>query len=444
MVHTIIAASGDADPAGGIYLPFSFQNATLNPRNVVAFDAIVTGPPATSGVFAGDGKIASTIALGINPDPAAPSFGMVSNPFITSNGEVVFDALSDVFRSEGKRIVPLVRVGDPAPGGGMVTSLLGERAVNDHGTIAYVASLSGAAATQALFRTDGRRTTTIASDDVAPPTGGRFSALLSLVMNDLGQVAFHSEMTAGSADHGIFRGGGGRLTPVFVTNQMAPGGGTFQDCGIPEINARGQVVAICSVMNSASPAGLFVGDGTDTVAIALNGQPAPKGGNYDLFPGEFKLNDRGEVAFQARLTSGASGMFRGDGKRTTTLALVGANAPGTTGTFQSFGDLCELGNDGRVVFVATLAIGVGGVDSSNNIGIWVGTSDQDLRLLVRTGEVIGGKVVRDLPFAGSASGHPLQMNGNSVLWRGNLGPAKAIVVSRILGDNDAGSEKEKD
>jgi hypothetical protein len=90
-----------------------------------------------------------------------------------------------------------------------------------------------------------------------------------------------------------------------------------------------------------------------------------------------------------------------------------------------------------------LAIGVGGVDSSNNIGIWVGTSDEDLQLLVRTGEVIGGNVLTDLPFAGfSAGGHPLDMNENSLLWRGNFGTAKAIIVSRIPGDNDASNQED--
>jgi hypothetical protein len=335
-----------------------------------------------------------------------------------------------------------VRVGDPLPGDGTLTSLLGERAVNNRGAIAYVARVSGAPATQGIFRTDGTRTITIARDDITPPTGGRFTSLLSLAMNALGQVVFKSEMTGGSADNGIFRGDGSRLMPVFVTNQIAPGGATFEDCGTPSINVRGQVVAICLLTNSASREGLFVGDGTDTVAIALDGQPAPKGGNYEAgaasFPGTTRLNDAGDVAFQARLTGGTFGIFRGNGKRTTTVALAGTSAPGTTGAFQSFGDVFELGNDGRVAFVAKLAIGVGGVNSSNNMGVWIGTSDEDLHLLVRTGDVIDGNVLTDLPF--SAFGHPFDMNENRVLWRGNFGPARALVVSGIVDDYDTSNK----
>ena len=84
------------------------------------FDASV-GPPFTTGVFVSNGKTISMIALGANPDPAAPSFGTVSDAFITSNSEVVFDVNNiDSFRSDGKTIIPLVREGDSAPGGGIL------------------------------------------------------------------------------------------------------------------------------------------------------------------------------------------------------------------------------------------------------------------------------------------------------------------------------------
>ena len=438
--HTIVAASGDAAPAGGNYLIFSFINASLNARHSVAFDAFISGQPPTSGIFVRDGKTTSTVALGANPDPAAPSFGTVMDPFITNNGEVVFNGDLGVFRSNGRSIVPLVRIGDPVPGVGTLASLLGARAVNDRGAIAYAAGVSGAAAGQVIFRADGARTTTIARDDVDPPTGGKFTALLTLDMNNRGQVAFKSEMTGGSADNGVFRGEGGRLTPIFVTNQIAPGGATFQDFSIPEINEQGQVATIGLLTNGASNAGMFVGDGRETVAIALDGQPAPKGGNYSILE-SFKLNDRGEVAFLSRLTGASSGVFRGNGKRTTTLALAGTSAPGTTGVFQSFGDVLELENDGRVAFVAQLATGVGGVDSSNNLGIWVGTSEEDLKLLVRTGDNIDGKVLTNLPFF-DITGHPLDMNGNDVLWRGSFGAVKAFVLSRIAGDDNGGNEED--
>jgi hypothetical protein len=187
--------------------------------------------------------------------------------------------------------------------------------------------------------------------------------------------------------------------------------------------------------NSAGGSGLFLGDGTNAVAIALLGQPAPKGGNYSQPISSVRLSDRGEVAFAARLTGGstiANGIFRGNGDHTTTVALSGTIAPGTTGTFESFDDI-KLVNDGRVAFIARLAIGVGGVDHSNNKGIWIGTSEADLQLVVRMGDVIGGRVLTNIPS-------PVQfdMNTHGVVWIGDFTfPTRAIVFSGIVGDDDA-------
>jgi hypothetical protein len=426
--HTIIATTGDPAPGGGNYLPGSFSNVRLNASSQVTFDANV-GPPFTTGVFVGDGKSTTTIALGTNP-----SFGAVNNPFITPNGDVVFDVnFSNPFKSDGKTIVSLAQEGDPAPGGGTVIPT--QHVVNDHGVIAYGAIITDSAATQGIFRTDGTESVAIARDDVPPPTGGTFTVLDNLSINERGQVAFFSAMTGGKSDNGVFRGEGGDLTPIFVTNQLAPGGATFGDFGNPVINRHGQVASVSSLTNSAQRDGIFVGDGTNAIAIALHGQAAPKGGTYGEASGRstfanIKFNDRGEVLFDAALTGGTSprGLFRGNGEQTTTIALAGTNAPGTTGTFASFRSF-KLLNDGRVVLLASLTFGVGGVNSSNNLGIWVGTSDDDLQLVARTGDVIGGKVLTSFPPVST----PFDVNENGIVWVGSFGPARAIVLSRILG-----------
>jgi hypothetical protein len=315
----------------------------------------------------------------------------VTNPFITPNGDVLFDANgTDTYRSDSKAIVPIVRDGDPAPGGGTLSPF--GRVTNDHGVIAYNAILSGSDGTQGIFRSDDQQTVAIARDDVNAPTGGVFTLLGSPVINERGQVAFYSNLSGGSGDFGIFRGDGSELKSVFVANQSAPGGGSFEDFGNPVINKMGLVAASASLTNSTSGFGLFVGDGSNSVAIALGGQAAPKGGNYDRgFFTPLRINDNGEVAFFVGLTGTTSrfGLFRGSSNSTTPIALTGTNAPGTTGTFDSFRDF-QLLNDGRMAVIATLTVGVGGVNTSNNMGIWIGTSDEDLLVVVRTGDVIDG------------------------------------------------------
>jgi len=419
-----------AAPAGGIYNGFS--TVKLNTRGEAAFRATLRGP-STTGVFLADWKGTVTIALGGDPDPSSANFGFVGDPSITRRGEVLFDADgSSTFVSNRGSLVPLVRNGDPAPDGGTLTPFAS--VANAHGLLAFDAAVAGSTSTLGTFLTDGASVVSIARDNTFAPGGGLFTFFDMPAINGRGQVAFVADMTGGPSDFGIFRGDGQVLTAVFLANQDAPGGATFMDFGDPAMNNRGQVAA-SALLSGPNPNGLFVGDGEHTIAIALEGQPAPKGGKYrGIFSDPITLNDRGEVAFSVGLTgsTGGHGVFRGDGTHTTTIALAGTLAPGTTGMFSSFGDM-KLGEDGRVVFIATLTPGIGGVDTTNSKGIWVGTSDQDLQLVVRTGDVVGGKVLTNLP---SGFGQ-LDMNSTAVAWIGTFpSRATAVVLSRINADDD--------
>lgn len=113
--HTIIAASGEAAPAGGNYGNF-LNTISLNARGQVAFDVLLGGP-STTGVFVSNGTTTSTIALGGDPKPGAANFVFVSAPSLTTSGDVIFNSGTGIFRGNGTTNVPLVQDGDPAPGG---------------------------------------------------------------------------------------------------------------------------------------------------------------------------------------------------------------------------------------------------------------------------------------------------------------------------------------
>jgi len=432
--HTIIAASGEAAPAGGNYAGF-LNTLAVNARGQVTFDTRLGGP-STTGVFVSDGTTVSTIALGGNPDPTAGNFNFVSTPFLTTNGDVIFDTDTGIFRSDGRRTVALVQNGDAAPGGGSLTRTGHD--VNSQGLIAFGAFVTGGVNNEGIFRNDGSHTVPIALDGTPAPSGGTFLFFSSPVIDEFGQVAFFAGTIGGSAEFGIYRGDGENVTTIFAANQPAPGGGTFVDFGEPVINKHGQVLALASLDNAAGPVGVMLGDGTDTTAIAISGNAAPKGGIYATgvalqFLGRV-LNDRGQAAFAAFLTGGSSksGIFRGDGVTTTPIALEGTTAAGTTGTFASFGDI-KIGNDGQVTFIATLRPGVGGVDNSNNIGIWVGTSETDLHLVARSGQLIAGKTLTRALSLG-----PREINSQRpIVWLGRFADnSTAIVSSDVDGEFD--------
>jgi hypothetical protein len=341
---------------------------------------------------------------------------------------VIFNTDTGIFLGDGKRTVALVQNGDAAPGGGTLSP--SRYAANSQGIIAFQSFITDGLNIEGIFRNDGSETVALALDGTPAPTGGTFLFFSSPVIDEYGQATFFAGTTGGSADFGIYRGDGGNVSTIFAANQPAPGGGTFVDFGEPVVNDHGQVLALATLDNAAGPFGLMLGDGMNGIAIALSGHAAPKGGIYSpnvalqfLSP---VLNDRSQVAFAAFLTGGTSrsGIFRGDGTTTIPIALEGTAAPGTTGTFASFGNI-KMGNDGRVAFIATLTPGVGGVDLSNNIGIWVGTSETDLHLVARAGEVIAGKTLtRPLSLG------PLQINSQRpIVWLGRFADNSTAIIS---------------
>jgi hypothetical protein len=84
----------------------------------------------------------------------------------------------------------------------------------------------------------------------------------------------------------------------------------------------------------------------------------------------------------------------------------------------------KIGENGLVAFIGTLAVGVGGVDVTNRMGIWVGTSDSDLHLLVRTGDLVNGSTLTSLPRGLGM----FDMNERGVAWEGGFpGGSEAIV-----------------
>ncbi|MCI0489970.1 MAG: hypothetical protein L0229_25535 [Blastocatellia bacterium] len=136
-------------------------------------------------------------------------------------------------------------------------------------------------------------------------------------INNNGDVAFFA---CGETDEGFFFGDGvfkysaGEITKVVVGNDPSPIGGTFALNFIPaqsvQMNNNGDVLFRAGVILDLfmpEKLGMFLMTGEGIKPIEVDGDPMPTGGiiTPDTF-GHGDLNDKGEVAFVAGLTGGAS------------------------------------------------------------------------------------------------------------------------------------------
>ncbi|MHB8733349.1 MAG: DUF7453 family protein [bacterium] len=247
----------------------------------------------------------------------------------------------------------LVRTGDRAPDGGTFT-MLADPSLDDRGDIAFGAETTAQGASQALYlRHDGRLTTLVAVGRRVS-TGGTFSTLSDVVLNNRGTVIFLGRTTDRAARLGIYAARNGAVVPVAVTGQAAPAGGVFTDFANPTINDH-EVVAFVGRTNGTGQEGIFTNsEGTTTTAV-MGGWPAPTGGLFEFFlDGSPALNNRGRIAFVAATTAHSTqGVYVLSEGRIAPVVTTDDTAP-VGGPFTEFG-FVNLTDAGTVGFVGRTA-----------------------------------------------------------------------------------------
>lgn len=84
------------------------------------------------------------------------------------------------------------------------------------------------------------------------------------------------------------------------------------------------------------------------------------------------------------------------------ITIMDVTAPQTTITSLAISG----GANGGPLFYATMAQGYGGVDTTNDAGLWAVDSTGALRLLVREGDIVGGKALKSFTALTGVSGSP--------------------------------------
>ncbi|MGA2263850.1 MAG: choice-of-anchor tandem repeat NxxGxxAF-containing protein, partial [Acidobacteriota bacterium] len=368
--------------------------------------------------------------------PAAPQinasgtavFGASIHGGPNNNSSIIF------MRPWGGALTKVIGNGDVDPGTGRafsyvsLDSTIDRSLLNDAGQVAFMGTLQGSPAANGIFVIlPGSPSAKIALTGDAAPGGGTFASFSFLSLNQAGQVVFLANVQSGAIQYqGIFVGAPG-IAPVKIARagDSGPGGSTFSAFAYPGFNNLGEV-AFMATLNGGPGGGVFIGSagGGVPVALALNGDPAPVGGNFSITSAgpDVLINDRHDVLFRADLSGGSanSGYFlrRGSLGALKAMVLQGQPAPGTSGTFSTItassiapGYFFSLGQSGDIVFQQTYSQGVGPAIT----GYWHVTPDDRLEEVLVRGQTLsqfgGATVVSGIQGAGvNGSGcYPFQV-----------------------------------
>jgi len=273
-----------------------------------------------------------------------PDLGAVvglDNLAMNGKGEVIFTAAllgSTVYPTAGilsslpdSGLQKAVFAGDSVPGGDIIATF-GLPQLNNQSQIAFQATTvtpgqgtKGYGIFVAPITPAADGILAVARQGEAMPGGSAFApsaiAFGSVVLNDSGQVAFRGTADGGTAS-GIFVGtGGGPLLKV-VRNGDTVADGVRVGNGVPatfKLNASGQVALIAGLTGGAIRSGLFLATPGATEyalqAVAMDGNTVQLPGASPMV-GNFReetidLNNSGQVAFWAGLSTGGGGWFVG-------------------------------------------------------------------------------------------------------------------------------------
>jgi hypothetical protein len=342
-------------------------------------------------------------------------------------------ALAAPASGQGYTHIVVAKTGDVAPGTGGLTfgatfTAPALNSVSDQYAAAFLAQLTGPGVTANVNdRGIFSRTTSGSLEYVArtgdPITTGAGTATLATINPSFpavgldGRIGFTGTLSGGGIttanDGAAWVGTPGNLTVVAREGDAVPfgGGATFtQVTAAPLMLAEGSVVIAAQTSDGRS--GLFTGSPGNVSAFAQSNTTAPDTGGATFSGVSFETaSTNGTIGFRGNLVVGGTvtsansvGIWAGTTPGTTRLIIRADQIAPTIGTaVVSLGGLAVLGN-GQVVVPATAATG-GAVTTANDTGLFVGTTQANLQLVVREGMTIpnsGGAVLGPVtsPFAG--------------------------------------------
>lgn len=352
-----IAATGETAPGGGTYASFPIGRSSTNSWGDVAFDFLlepIQQPFGVGGgVFRRDGLTGAVEAVAladVTPAPGgAPVRGSTLRASIDDRREVVFGAIISTTdgvsgelgnavlraRRDGS-LATVLAPGDPAPDGSTIDMAMNPSA-NVAGQVAVAGHQSNQecidfgtpqevfinCATSVYLVQPGGDLQAIALQGDAAPGGGTYRFAWSPVLNGLGQVAFVGDLSPPPGFNqasGVFLHHRGRTRAIARPGDAMPGGGrvavvTNFGAGNLRINNRGEVAfnAVLDTGSEQAPdTGAYLWSRGRLVLVARTGTVIPGAGTVASVQPTFAsigLNDRGQVALSIRFEDGGQALL---------------------------------------------------------------------------------------------------------------------------------------
>jgi hypothetical protein len=261
-------------------------------------------------------------------------------------------------------------------------------------------------------------------------------------INNAGQTAFFGLLSGTGVDmtndHGVWSEGDGVLALVARKGGAAPGalGTVFALTGLSAFNDAGHTALKGSLDGTGVIATNNIGvwsegDGSlELIARAGSQAPnTPSGAHFLQFNG-IVLNGMGRTAFWASLLSGAGGVDSSNNEGIwsegsgvlTRIVRKGGPAPNTPSgaRFGALGQFPSINNAGHTAFDAFLRIGSGGVTAADDEGIW-SSGGGSLHLAAREGDPAPG-LPAGVTFGGTSLnfGRPLLNGGGRTAFGATL------------------------
>ena len=266
----------------------------------------------------GNSGLQTVVREGMTIPDGTGQFDVFQNSWnINDTGKIAFNATlrntslstnKGIYVGDGNTLTTIARKGQSTNTGDGVFVDLDEIGINSSGQVAFSATATSG---ELLLRnTNGINTAIVRSADQAPDGNGTFTAFDRIQINDIGQVLFEADIQntfSGNTESGIFLGDGtSTLTIARQGDAVQNFDGVYRTASSRSLSDSGQVLffAVYDKADNTTGFGLFVGDGTETLAIATNGQSL-LGSEIESATATNKgLNNYGQVAYVAELADG--------------------------------------------------------------------------------------------------------------------------------------------